>query len=25
VSMALNAFRVERDDDVTGVPIPARE
>ena len=25
VSMALNAFRVERDDGVTGVPIPARE
>jgi 4-carboxymuconolactone decarboxylase len=25
VSMALNTFRVERDDDVTGVPIPARE
>jgi 4-carboxymuconolactone decarboxylase len=25
VSMALNAFRAERDDDVTGVPIPARE
>jgi 4-carboxymuconolactone decarboxylase len=25
VSMALNAFRVEREDDVTGVPIPARE
>jgi alkylhydroperoxidase family enzyme len=25
VSMALNAFRAERDDDVTGVPIPTRE
>jgi 4-carboxymuconolactone decarboxylase len=25
VSMALNAFRVERDDGVTGVPVPARE
>ena len=25
VSMALNAFRVERDDGVTGVPIPTRE
>jgi alkylhydroperoxidase family enzyme len=25
VSMALNAFRAERDDDVTGVPIPVRE
>jgi 4-carboxymuconolactone decarboxylase len=25
VSMALNAFRVERDDGVSGVPIPARE
>ena len=25
VSMALNTFRVERDDGVTGVPIPARE
>jgi len=25
VSMALNAFRVERDDGATGVPIPARE
>jgi 4-carboxymuconolactone decarboxylase len=25
VSMALNAFRAERDDDVTGVPIPIRE
>ena len=25
VSMALNAFRVQRDDGVTGVPIPARE
>jgi 4-carboxymuconolactone decarboxylase len=25
VSMALNSFRVERDDNVTGVPIPARE
>lgn len=25
VSMALNAFRVEREDDVTGVPIPTRE
>jgi 4-carboxymuconolactone decarboxylase len=25
VSMALNAFRADRDDDVTGVPIPTRE
>jgi 4-carboxymuconolactone decarboxylase len=25
VSMALNAFRVDREDDVTGVPIPTRE
>ncbi|HEV7523377.1 MAG TPA: carboxymuconolactone decarboxylase family protein [Acidimicrobiia bacterium] len=25
VSMALNAFRAERDDNVTGVPIPTRE
>ena len=25
VSMALNAFRAARDDDVTGVPIPVRE
>jgi len=25
VSMALNAFRAERDDDVSGVPIPTRE
>jgi alkylhydroperoxidase family enzyme len=25
VSMALNAFRAERDDNVTGVPIPVRE
>ena len=25
VSMALNVFRVERDDGVTGVPVPARE
>jgi 4-carboxymuconolactone decarboxylase len=25
VSMALNAFRVDREDDVTGVPIPVRE
>jgi 4-carboxymuconolactone decarboxylase len=25
VSMALNAFRVERDDGVSGVPVPARE
>jgi len=25
VSMALNAFRAERDDNVTGVPIPDRE
>ena len=25
VSMALNSFRAERDDDVTGVPIPTRE
>jgi 4-carboxymuconolactone decarboxylase len=25
VSMVLNAFRAERDDGVTGVPIPARE
>jgi 4-carboxymuconolactone decarboxylase len=25
VSMALNAFRVNREDDVTGVPIPTRE
>jgi len=25
VSMALNTFRVERDDGVTGVPIPTRE
>jgi alkylhydroperoxidase family enzyme len=25
VSMALNAMRVERDDGVTGVPIPTRE
>jgi 4-carboxymuconolactone decarboxylase len=25
VSMALNAFRVERDDDVSGVPIPVPE
>jgi alkylhydroperoxidase family enzyme len=25
VSMALNAFRVERDDDATGVPMPARD
>jgi alkylhydroperoxidase family enzyme len=25
VSMALNAFRVERDDGVSGVPFPARE
>ncbi len=25
VSMALNTFRVERDDNVTGVPIPTRE
>jgi 4-carboxymuconolactone decarboxylase len=25
VSMALNAFRVERDDGVTGVPVPVRE
>ena len=25
VSMALNTFRAERDDDVTGVPIPTRE
>ena len=25
VSMALNSFRAERDDDVTGVPIPNRE
>ena len=25
VSMALNTFRVERDDGVSGVPIPARE
>jgi len=24
VSMALNTFRVERDDDVTGVPLPDR-
>jgi alkylhydroperoxidase family enzyme len=25
VSMALNSFRVERDDGVTGVPIPVRD
>jgi 4-carboxymuconolactone decarboxylase len=25
VSMALNTFRTERDDNVTGVPIPTRE
>jgi 4-carboxymuconolactone decarboxylase len=25
VSMALNTFRVERDDGVSGVPVPARE
>ena len=25
VSMALNAFRAARDDDVTGVPMPVRE
>jgi alkylhydroperoxidase family enzyme len=25
VSMALNSFRVERDDGVTGVPMPARD
>lgn len=25
VSMALNAFRVDREDNVTGVPIPTRE
>jgi alkylhydroperoxidase family enzyme len=25
VSMALNAFRVERDDGVTGVPMPVRD